>query len=104
MFTLLNNFASIQNKDLIGVHHRTDALGDDKGCTSFHKRVERGLDLCFGVEIHTRGGVIEDQNSRIEEQGAGNSYALFLPAREGLSTLTDMRIVAIGERHNEVMR
>ena len=104
MLALRHDLAFIQHQDLVGVDHGADALRDDEGRAAFHQRVERFLDLRLGRQIHAGGRVVQDQDARIEQQGAGDGDALLLSAAEGGAAFADGRVVAIGEGHDEVMR
>src|SRR5215212_8901926 len=103
MSALGDNFAFIQNDNFVGVDHRADALCDDEGRASPHESIECFLDLRLRIEVNTGGRVIQDENARVEEQGAGNSNALLLSAGERGTAFPDMCVIAIGERQYEVV-
>src|SRR5215212_1735158 len=103
MSALGNNFALIQNDDFIGVYYSTNALCDHKGCASPHESIESFLDLRLRIEVNTGGRVIQDENARVEEQGAGNRNALLLSAGERGTAFPNTCVIAIGERQDEVV-
>src|SRR5215212_4617106 len=103
MLTLRDDFALVQNNNFVGVYYGTNALCDHKGCASPHESIECFLDLRLRIEVNTRGRVIQDENTRVEEQGAGNSNALLLSAGERGTAFPNMCVIAIGERQDEVV-
>jgi hypothetical protein len=58
---------------------------------------QRILDLGFGLHVDRAGAVIQDQDGGLEQQGAGDGDALFLPAGEVDPALAELGIVALGE-------
>ena len=59
--------------------------------------------LLLGVGIHRRERIIEHQNGRIQQQGAGNGQPLFLTAGEGHPFLPHLGLIALGETHNIIV-
>ena len=66
--------------------------------------VERRLDLALGVDVERRGRLVEDQDRRRLEDGAGDGDALLLAAGEFQAALADLGLVAVGQRLDEVGR
>ena len=64
---LRNDLALLEHNDPVGIDHGADALGNDESCTSVHECLERGLDMGHGSKVHTGGGVVEDEDARVEE-------------------------------------
>ena len=58
--------------------------------------------LGFGVD--RGGGVVQDEDARVHQQGAGDGDALFLPAGEGDAALADAGVVASGSCQDEFVR
>ena len=50
------------------------------------------------ISVHAAGRVVEDQDARVHQQGAGDGDALLLPAGERGAALADRRVVALRER------
>ena len=78
-------------------------MGDRDRRAPFHQPVQRLLDLLLGFGIHRAGRLIEDQDLRVVQDGAGDADALAFAAGEALPALADDRVVAIGEADDEVM-
>ncbi len=51
----------------------------------------------FGEGIDARKGVVQNQNPRVAQDGAGDGGALLLPARKGDAALADHGLVAFGK-------
>lgn len=97
MTTNRGYFAFIEHDDLIRVENRRDTLRYHKTRPASHQVVERLLDRRFRLEIDAAGRVIENQQSRIEEQRARDRNALFLPTRQCCAAFTYRRVVAVGK-------
>jgi hypothetical protein len=65
--------------------------------------VERLLDFLLGLGIDRRGGLVEDQDARVDQQRAGDGDALALAARQALAAFADQRIVAVRQAQDEVV-
>ena len=55
----------------------------------------------LGGRVDRGGGVVEDQDPRIGEQGAGDRHPLALAAGEGQAALADAGVVAVGQFADE---
>ena len=60
-----------------------------------HHPLQRQLDQVLGLGIHAGGGIVEDQDARVGQQGAGDRQALLLPAGKGHAALAHLGIVAV---------
>ena len=78
-------------------------MGDDERGAILHQPVERLLNDGLTLRIHVRGCLIEDQDRRIFQNGAGNREALPLPPGQFLSPLADNGVVARSEIEDEVV-
>ena len=103
MAATLNDPAIVEHDDLIGVLHRAHPLGNHKRRAALHDSPERLLDAVFGLHVHTGGGVVENQQRRVEQEGTGNGHPLALAAGEGRTALTDNGVVPIGQVGNELV-
>ena len=99
-----DNAPFIQHQDQIGPLHRAQAVGNDKGGAPVHHPLQSQLDQMLCLGIHAGGGIIEDQNARVGQQGAGNCQALLLPAGKRHPALAHLRIVAIWGLHDKIVR
>src|SRR5437868_9766566 len=72
-------------------------MGDEDSGASAHDLPEMVEDLVFGVGVDAGEGVVEDEDTRAAEQGAGDGGALLLPSRERDAALADGSVIAFGE-------
>ena len=73
-------------------------MGDRDSRTAAHQVFERLLDFLLGGCVDRGGGFVQDQDARIDQQGARNRNALALSTRKGLAPFAYQRIVAMGWR------
>lgn len=95
---LLHKFAVFQHKDLVGVCHGAEAVGDHHDGFSFHKFCKGFLHEHFVFRIEGRGGFVQQNDRRIFEQGAGDGNALALAARQGAAVFAENGFVALRQR------
>ena len=74
------DLAVVQHEDAVGILHRGNALCNDDLGGAGDLLTERLPDLCVGGGIHGTGGVVEDEDLRLAQQGAGDGQTLFLTA------------------------
>ena len=55
-------------------------MGDDEGGAVRHQFIQRFADLHFSFHIHGGGGVIQNEDARVDQQSAGDGDALLLPS------------------------
>lgn len=68
----------VYDEDLIGVLDRRKPVGDRDDRFAARKRRDRVLDEVFVFRVDARGGLVEQDDGRILENGAGNGDALLL--------------------------
>ena len=78
-------------------------MRDDQAGTVEHEVVERLLDHVFGFGIEGAGGLVQNEQGRVLEQGAGDGDALLLPAGEPDPAFADGRFVALGQFGDEAV-
>src|SRR5688500_12767076 len=97
MAAALGDPALIEDDDLVGVDHGRQAVGDDDAGAARRDVVQRLLDRRLGAAVEGAGRLVEDQDRRGLEQGAGDGDALLLAARQLETALADLRLVAVGQ-------
>src|SRR6516225_969751 len=98
-----DDVAALEYDQTVGFAERAEAVGDGNRCAAADELVEGLLNLSFGLRVDRRGGLVENQNPRVNEQRAGDRDSLALAARKCLPALADDRIVAVGKLQNEFM-
>ncbi len=99
----LDDALVLQHHDQVGVADGGEAVGDDDGGAALHQPFQRLLDQELGLGVHRRGGLVQHQDRRIFEDGAGDGQALLLPARELDAALADHGVIAFGQLQDELM-
>src|SRR4051812_10907306 len=92
----LYNSAALQNKDLVGMNYRGEAVrGEDCDEVLPHRNVaNRFADLQLGQRIQRRRRLIENEQARMTQQRPRNRKALLLAAGYFDTAFTDQRIEA----------
>ena len=67
------------------------------------RRLEGLLDDALGGDVDARGGLVEDQQSRVREQRPGERHELALADREHRAALGDRGVVALGQALDEAV-
>ena len=75
---------------------RTPVRDQDRGAVR-HDPAQGGVDLLLDAAVDRRGGVVEQEDLRVGEQGAGERDPLALAAREREPLLADDGVVAVRE-------
>lgn len=93
--------AVFDHGDEVGVADGAEAVGDDEAGAAGHETREAPLDEALGLGVEVAGGLVEDQDFRIGEDGAGDGEALLLAAREADAPLAYDGVVALLELFDE---
>ena len=78
----------------VGIADCGQAVGYHQCGALVHESFERLLHQSLALAVEGRCGLVEDENGRILEYGAGNGYALALSAGETAATVADRSVVA----------
>ena len=77
---LLNDAPAVDDDNMMCEAHRAETVGNDKRGASGSRAPKRVDNRALRRSIQTAGGLIENQNARVAQYGAGNGDALLLPA------------------------
>ena len=83
--------------DPIGQRDRPQTVGDDQGRSAANELLEDLLDELLAFQVDLAGGLVEDENGRVAEDGAGQGDPLALASGELTSHRAQQRIVALGK-------
>lgn len=97
------DLAVVQHEDAVGILHRGNALCNDDLGGAGDLLTERLPDLCVGGGIHGTGGVVEDEDLRLAQQGTGDGQTLFLAAGHVGAALLDPGVVLVREALDELI-
>src|SRR5215213_7389380 len=87
--------ARFHNHDEIGVAHRRQPVRDDERRAAAHQPRDRRLDEALGFRIERARRLIEEQDRRVLEKGAGERDALALAAGQAVAAVADLGRVAL---------
>src|ERR1700733_10245713 len=87
--TLLHDSALVENDDVICLHRGRYTMSDQYGCALGHDGLQMVENALFRNGIDTGERVVENKDSRVSKDRAGDRNALLLAAREHDSTLAD---------------
>ncbi len=73
----------MQDGDAVCVAHGGDAVRDEDGGASLHHFAQAVEDVIFGVGIDAGEGVVEDEDARLANDGAGNGRRAASGRRRG---------------------
>ena len=89
---------------MLRVPHGGEPVRDDERRPAEANAAHVFLDQALRLRIEARGGIVQYQDARIEQEGAGDGQALLLPAAERHATFPDDGLVAVGQLRDEVVR
>jgi hypothetical protein len=72
-------------------------VGDEDGGAVAHDLAQAGEDALLGVGVDGGERVVEDEDTGVADDGAGDCGALLLAAGEGDAALTDLGLETVGE-------
>src|SRR5205807_1570003 len=98
------DLAVLQDHQPRGVTQRAQAMRDREGRAAPDQPRDGVLNLPLGVRIDGGSGLVEDQDTRIVQDRAGDAHPLPLAAAKRLAALADLRVVAVGLLDDEIVR
>ena len=72
----LDDAPAVEHDDGIGVDNGGQAVGDDQDGAVRGEGGQRLLDLALGVRVGVGGGLVEQEDRGVGEEGAGDGDAL----------------------------
>ena len=103
MGSALGDLARIEHDDFIGIDNGRQAVGDHQRGAVARDLAQRRLDFLFGEAVKRRGRLVENQNGRAFQNGAGNRDALLLAAGQFQAALAHHGVITLGQAQNEVV-
>src|SRR5579883_2994212 len=99
----VDEFALAQDKDSVGPANLREAMGDEQRGAALQEATNGSLYLILRRAVDGAGGVVENQDARVGEQGAGDGDTLALAAGERDAALADHRLVTFLEAEDELV-
>ena len=100
----LSDAAVLEDDDAVRADHCREPVRDGEGRPTADQPREGILHQRLGLGVERAGRLVEDEHGRVEQQRSGDGDALPLPRREQGSALADLRLVALGQLRDELMR
>src|ERR1041385_577961 len=97
----LDDLAVLEDEDLIGALDRRQAVGDHERRSTTAQGAQAVADHRLALAVEARRGFVENEDSRVGEDRAGDGDALALAARELDAPLADDGVVALLEAIDE---
>ena len=85
----------VEQEDDVGVAHRGDAVRDDDRRPLPQDSAQPRQNFFLRVRVHRRQRIVQNQDARVDDDGARKRRPLFLPARQRDPALADRRLVAV---------
>src|ERR1700685_422028 len=92
--------SAVQHGDAIGVADGRNAMRNEDRGAPLHYVAQVVEDFIFRVSIDAGERIVEDEDSWIANQGAGDGGALLLPAGKRNSAFPHKRLIALGKAFN----
>ncbi len=99
----LYDLALFYDEDLVGSADGGETVGYDEGGAALHEEVEAVLDHGFGLGVEGAGGLVEDEDAGVGEDGAGDGDPLALAAGELDAALAYDGVVLLGKTLGELV-
>ena len=97
------DLAVFHNNDHVRILHGGNTLGDDQLGGAGDLFPEGLPDGSVGLGVHRGGGVVQNQDLGLFQQGTGDAKTLLLTAGNIGAALLDLMVVAIGEAFDEIV-
>src|SRR6185369_12481073 len=100
--TAFDDVTVVEHDNQICILHRRKPVGNNESGAGLQTLPQVSEDLSFGLRVHRRERIVEDQYAWIDSHRACNSRALFLSARECQSALADKSVETVRETSDVV--
>src|SRR5271154_6227061 len=97
MRAAFDDLALFHNQDLLSASDGGKPMRNHEGGTALHQVAQAILDHCLRFGVERTGGLVEDEDARVGEDGAGDGETLTLAARELHSALAHDSVVLLGK-------
>jgi hypothetical protein len=96
--------AAIDGDDAVGPAHGRKTMGDNENRAALGDLFHVFLNDALALVVEGARCLVEDQDARIGDQGAGNGDALALAAGKAAAALAYDGVVALGQLKDEIVR
>ena len=95
--------AAFDEHDAVGEADRRQPVRDHERGAAGQQRPERVVDVLLDLHVDRAGRVVEDEDRRVGQQGAGDRDPLALASGQVVAALADDGVVAIGQVVDELV-
>lgn len=99
----LHDFTTVHDHDAIRVNDSGQPVRDDERGPVAQQVGERGLDEQLAGAVKRAGRLVEQDDRRIDAQGAGNGDALPLPLAKLVRAFAHQRVIAVRQARGELV-
>ena len=103
VLAVLHDLALVEDVDFVGMLDGRQAVCNGYGGARLHEVLQCLLDQSLGLGVEGRGGLVEDEDGRIFQDGACYGEALALSAAEPSAAVAYHGVVAVLGLHDEVV-
>src|SRR5207248_2407731 len=100
---LFDDPAVLEDDDQVRVADRGQAVRDDERRPPGEELAERDLDPALGADVDRRRRLVEDQDARVGEERPRERDQLALAERKPRTPLSELGVVAVLERQDEIV-
>src|SRR5713226_2254310 len=93
----LDDAAFAEDDNLVGVLHGGSAVRNQNGGAAVHDAAQARKNALFGLRVDAGEGIVENEDARVTDYGAGDGGALLLSTGQSDAALADNRFVFMGE-------
>ena len=93
----------VQDDDPVRILDGLEPVRNGYDGAAFDERVDGFLHFHFIFGVKGGSRFVQQDDRRVLQDGAGNGYALLLPARQGAASFAHHRVIAFGQPHDEVV-
>ena len=104
MIAFLGDLALLGRDNAVALAHNAQAVGDDDHGTALRDQFQVALHDLLALRIQRRGCLAKDQDTRVGYQRAGDGSGLALVALEVAAALVDLRVIALGQFQDKLVR
>ena len=99
----LQDLTALNYEDLVGTPDRREPMRDDERRAALHQEAQALLDHRFGLRIERACRFVENEDTRLGQDGARNGKPLPLTAAQLYAALSDDRLVTFREAECELI-
>ena len=104
MGAALHHATVLQDDDEIRPPQRAQPVRHDEGRAAGDGPVKRLENLVLGLAVNGGRRIVEQHDGRLQQHGARDGEPLALATRQALRAFAEQGVVALGQRHDEVVR